>query len=79
MMSSRTFSRRFVASTGTTPHRWIVQQRVAAAQELLETTTLPVEVIAERCGFGSAASLRAQFTQIVRSSPQAYRQTFACA
>lgn len=77
MMSSRTFSRRFAAATGTTPHRWIVHQRVAAAQALLETTDLPVEIVAERCGFGSAASLRAQFQQTVRSSPQAYRRAFA--
>ncbi len=77
MMSSRTFSRRFAAATGTTPHKWVVHQRVSAAQRLLETTTLSIEVIAERCGFGSAASLRAQFQQTVRSSPQAYRRTFA--
>lgn len=77
MMSSRNFSRRFTAATGTTPHKWVVHQRVAAAQGLLETTTLPIEVIADRCGFGSAASLRAQFQQTVRSSPQAYRRAFA--
>ncbi|MFN8170221.1 MAG: helix-turn-helix domain-containing protein, partial [Candidatus Nanopelagicales bacterium] len=77
-MSSRTFSRRFLAATGTTPHRWLLHQRVAAAQRLLETTDLSIETIAERSGFGSAASLRARFQQTVRSSPQAYRRTFAC-
>jgi len=77
MMSGRTFARRFVAATGTTPHKWVVHQRVAAAQQLLESTDLSVEEVARRCGFGSAASLRAQFQQTVRSSPQAYRRTFA--
>lgn len=76
-MSGRTFSRRFLAATGTTPHRWVTHQRVAAAQALLETTDLPVELVAERCGFGSAASLRSHFQQTVRSSPQAYRRAFA--
>src|SRR6476469_5540499 len=37
MMSERTFARRFLAETGTTPHKWIVQQRVLRARELLES------------------------------------------
>jgi len=76
-MSVRTFIRRFRLATGTTPHRWLIHQRVAAAQRLLETTNLPVERIAHDCGFGTAASLRAHFQRQVHCSPQAYRNTFA--
>jgi transcriptional regulator GlxA family with amidase domain len=75
-MSPRTFARRFRAATGTTPHRWLVRQRVLLAQRLLETTDLPVDRVAERCGFGSAAGLREHFTRQVRTSPLAYRRTF---
>jgi AraC family transcriptional activator FtrA len=76
-MSTRTFIRRFRAATGTTPHKWITSQRVAAAQALLETTDLSIERIADQCGFGTAASLRNHFHRQVHCSPQAYRHTFA--
>jgi transcriptional regulator GlxA family with amidase domain len=76
-MSPRTFARRFRAATGSTPHRWLRHQRVALAQRLLETTDLPVDVVAQRSGFGTAANLRQHFQRAVRTSPVAYRRTFA--
>jgi transcriptional regulator GlxA family with amidase domain len=76
-MSARTFARRFVASTGTTPYQWVARERVRLAQRLLETTDLPVEAIARDCGLGSAANLRKQFSRALATSPQAYRRTFA--
>jgi transcriptional regulator GlxA family with amidase domain len=78
-MSPRTFARRFRAATGTTPHRWLVRQRILLAQRLLETTDLPVDRVAERCGFGSAAGLREHFARQLRTSPLAYRRTFRAA
>jgi transcriptional regulator GlxA family with amidase domain len=77
-MSPRTFARRFLAVTGTTPHQWLVSQRIILAQRLLETTDEPVERIASRCGFGTAAALRAQFQREVSTSPVAYRSAFRC-
>jgi transcriptional regulator GlxA family with amidase domain len=77
MMSERTFARRFVAETGTTPHRWIVQQRVLRARELLEQTDLPVDSVATHSGFGSAALLRTHFQSVVGTSPQRYRREFS--
>ena len=77
MMSERTFARRFVAETGTTPHKWIVQQRVLRARELLEQTDLPVESVASHAGFGSAALLRTHFQTVVGTSPQRYRREFS--
>jgi transcriptional regulator GlxA family with amidase domain len=76
LMSPRTFARRFRAATGTTPLQWVLRQRILHAQRLLETTDLPVEVIAERCGFGSATVLRTHFRRIVDTSPLGYRRTF---
>ena len=72
--SPRTFARRFRAVTGTTPHQWLLSQRVLLAQRLLETTDEPVELVAQRCGFASAAGLRQHFTRLVSASPQAYRR-----
>ena len=75
-MSPRTFARRFRDVTGTTPHQWLLRQRVLHAQRLLETTDEPVERIAARCGFSSAAVLREHFTRIAGTSPLTYRRTF---
>ncbi len=75
--SPRTFARRFRAETGTTPLAWLVQQRVAAAKQLLETTDLPVETIAAQCGFGTATGLREHFRRATRTTPTAYRSAFA--
>jgi transcriptional regulator GlxA family with amidase domain len=76
LMSPRTFARRFRAATGTTPLQWLLRQRILHAQRLLETTDLPIEVIAERCGFGSATVLRTHFRRVVDTSPLSYRRTF---
>jgi transcriptional regulator GlxA family with amidase domain len=43
---------------------------------LLETTDLPVEQVASRCGFGTATMLRRHFTRILGTSPSHYRRTF---
>lgn len=76
MLSPRTFARRFRAVTGTTPMKWLAKQRVLHAQVLLETTDLPVEVVAHECGFGTATVLRTHFRRVAGTSPQAYRRTF---
>ena len=75
-MSSRTFARRFHATLGTTPHHWLLQQRMVLAQRLLETTNEPIERIATCCGFGSAATLRIHFQRLLHISPQTYRRAF---
>jgi transcriptional regulator GlxA family with amidase domain len=77
-MSPRTFARRFRDVTGTTPHQWVMRQRVLLAQRLLETSDDSVERIAEQSGFPSAAMLRIHFQKVLRTSPLAYRRTFDC-
>jgi transcriptional regulator GlxA family with amidase domain len=76
-MSPRTLARRFRDVTGTTPLRWLTHQRVARAQELLEATDLPVEVIARRTGFGTAANLRVHFRRATGTSPAEHRRIHA--
>jgi transcriptional regulator GlxA family with amidase domain len=79
LMSSRTFARRFRAETGTTPHRWLVGQRVLRAQQLLEATDEPIERVAQLSGFGNAATLRHHFAQVRGTTPQSFRRTFRVA
>ncbi len=77
VVSPRTFARRFRAETGTTPHRWLLDQRILHARRLLEQSDASIEEVASSCGFGSAASLRAHFKRRTGTSPATYRRTFA--
>ncbi|UGQ47952.1 GlxA family transcriptional regulator [Massilia endophytica] len=76
-LALRSFARRFESETGVSPIQWIIEQRIKLAQTLLETTTLPVEIIANRCGFPTAPALRQHFKRITKVTPTAYRRTFS--
>src|SRR5580704_7352726 len=76
-MSTRTLQREFRAATGQAPYEWIVGERIARARELLETTTLGQQRIAERVGMGSVESLRHHFRRRVGTTPARYRARFA--
>jgi transcriptional regulator GlxA family with amidase domain len=75
-VSPRTFARRFRDETGTTPLQWLLAQRVLEARRLLEESDLPVETVAWRVGFGTAASLRDHFRRATATTPTAYRGSF---
>ncbi|MEO6594948.1 MAG: helix-turn-helix domain-containing protein [Planctomycetota bacterium] len=75
-MSARTFARRFRDETGTTPLQWLTSQRLSLAEEMLENSTLSVEQISTRVGFGNAATLRHHFGAARGTTPQRYRKTF---
>jgi transcriptional regulator GlxA family with amidase domain len=75
-MSERTFARRFLAETGTTPAQWLIARRVIRAQRLLEQTDLPIEQVAAESGFGSPVTLRQRFTAQVGVAPRDYRRSF---
>jgi transcriptional regulator GlxA family with amidase domain len=75
-MSPRTFARRFVQETGTTPQRWLIGQRILLAEQLLEDSDLTVDAIADRAGFGNATALRHHFRAWRATTPHAYRRLF---
>ncbi|SDM50998.1 GlxA family transcriptional regulator [Allokutzneria albata] len=75
-MSLRTFARRFRDEVGVSPGRWLIQQRVARARELLEASDLSVEQIAGQVGFVTGTSLRQHLREALGVSPVAYRRTF---
>lgn len=74
--SPRTFARRFVAETGSTPMGWLTMQRLYEARRLLESTDLPVDRVAERSGLGTAANLRLHFARELAMTPTSYRRMF---
>lgn len=76
-MSPRNFMRRFHEATGKTPLEWLIDARIAHARELLEATELPVDKIAARSGFGTAATLRHHFRRKLALSPAEYRERFS--
>ncbi|GAA3445656.1 GlxA family transcriptional regulator [Planomonospora venezuelensis] len=78
-MSVRTFTRRFREETGVSPGRWIARQRVERARHLLESTDLPVDLVARHSGFGTGAALRQQMAAVLGVAPSAYRGTFRSA
>src|SRR3569833_2409135 len=74
--STRTFTRRFRDEIGTSPGRWLTQQRVEPARTLLERTDLPIAQVAATAGFGTAGSMRLRLQAEIGVSPSFYRATF---
>ena len=75
-MSPRTFLRKFFELTACSPVQWIVNERLEQAKQLLESTRLPLERVAEEVGFGSAQVLRQHFQTRLGLSPREYRNSF---
>lgn len=74
--SVRSLNRHFRARLGTTPLQLLMQMRIDRARQLLETTRLPMDRIAEQSGFATHASLRYHFVRSVGVSPHTYRTSY---
>lgn len=75
-MSPRNFARTFDREVGLTPAKFVELARLERARLQLEQTRVPVETIAEQCGFGNAEHMRRSFQRILKISPQDYRTRF---
>jgi transcriptional regulator GlxA family with amidase domain len=75
-MSVRHFARVFAAEVGETPGRFVERVRLEAARRELETTADTLEVIAGRCGFGTAETMRRAFRRRLGVAPDSYRRRF---
>lgn len=73
-MSRFHFVRRFKASTGLTPHQYILRCRIDRAKQLLESTGDPITVIAGAVGFATPQRLSAAFRNLIGQSPSEYRR-----
>ncbi|MEP7763629.1 helix-turn-helix domain-containing protein [Sanguibacter sp. 25GB23B1] len=75
-VSPRTLQRTFRAALGCSPSQWLVETRVTAARELLESTPLSVVEVARRVGLSTDDGLRKHFQRRLGVSPSAYRGSF---
>ena len=78
-MSPRHFSRVFTDEVGEAPGQYVERIRVEAARRQLEDTTDTVAVIARRCGFGTAETMRRSFLRRLGVPPDHYRRRFGSA
>ncbi len=76
-MSRRTFERKFVEATGSSPGEWLISERIEATKDLLTDSNRPMEDVAAAVGFGSAHVLRQHFKHRVQLTPTQYRQRFS--
>lgn len=76
-MSKRNFTRRFTEVTGSSPARWLMTRRLDESRRLLERTTLSIDTIATRSGFGSVVTFRQRFGDAYGTTPTSYRRRFA--
>lgn len=77
LMSRSAFTRHFRKATGLSFTQWLIETRLQKARELLESTQLPIEQIAEQIGFQSAVSFRQHFIAKHQTTPSAYRKAFS--
>ncbi|MEU4442260.1 DJ-1/PfpI family protein [Actinosynnema sp. NPDC050801] len=75
-MSPRHFARVFPRRVGVSPARYVERVRVEAAAGVLESGDEGLEVVARRCGFGSAETLRRAFLRVLGVPPGGYRDRF---
>jgi len=75
-MSPRHFTRVFTDEVGVSPGRYVERVRIEAARRLLETSNDTLDIVAQRCGFGTAETLRRSFHRGIGVAPDHYRQRF---
>lgn len=75
-MSSRNFSRRYMAKVGLTPANSLEKMRIEAAKNLLVETDHGIKIVASQCGFGDQEKMRRAFHRHLRTSPSSYRSSF---
>ena len=75
-MSRRSYLRQFAKATGTTPIKWLIEQRIQGSLALLESSELSVEQISARVGFESPVTFRHHFVKQMHTTPSDYRSCF---
>ena len=75
-MSISTLERRFRSHLGTSPKRFILHAKVAAACDRLLSTAMTVGEIAESLGYHEHASFTRSFSSVMHMSPTAYRKFY---
>jgi AraC family transcriptional regulator len=68
------FLRAFRATTGVTPHRYVLNRRIERARRLLREADMSIAQVAYRCGFSSQAHLTLAFRRVCGLTPGKYRR-----
>jgi AraC family transcriptional regulator len=75
-LSTHHFGQAFKASTGITPHRYVMERRIHRARELLISESLSIGEIAASVGFSSQSHLTSNFRKQTGLTPGLYRREF---
>ena len=73
-MSSRHFSRAFIAETGSTPSKAIERLRIEVARQRVQTSGEAIERVAEQTGFRDPERMRRAFIRAFGQPPQSLRR-----
>jgi AraC family transcriptional regulator len=68
------FARSFKQCTGKPPHRWLLENRVEKAKELMLDAQLPLAEIALECGFSDQSHFTRVFSRTVGTSPGSWQR-----
>jgi AraC family transcriptional regulator len=68
------FLRMFRAATGLTPHQYVLERRLGAAQQLLRQSRMSLADIALKCGFSSQTHMNDTFRKRLGTTPLEYRR-----
>jgi AraC family transcriptional regulator len=68
------FARAFKASFGVPCHRWLTEQRIQRAQELLAVKDTPLASVADQCGFADQPAFTRTFHRVVGVTPGRWRR-----
>ncbi len=73
-MSSRHFTRAFIAETGTTPSKAVERLRIEVARERVQSSSEAIERVAEVTGFRDPERMRRAFIRAFGQPPQSLRR-----
>lgn len=73
-LSRSYFVRSFTNTVGIAPYRWLVEQRINQARDLLTRTTIPLAQIALECGFADQSHFTNAFSRRVGTTPSKWRK-----
>jgi AraC family transcriptional regulator len=72
--SVSSLTRGFKTALGISPHRWVLNRRIALAQRLIYESATPLNEVAVSCGFADQSHLTRVFVRNVGSSPAVWRR-----
>jgi transcriptional regulator GlxA family with amidase domain len=75
-LAERSFKRRFAKATGMSPIEYVHTLRLEESKQVLETTELPIEAVANEVGYEDASFFGRLFRRKVGLTPAQYRRRF---